>query len=57
MTKEEKISFVMNALKEGTYMILPDTLTTGEGLVYKISLSGNLSEDGIERGFLYIPAG
>ena len=37
MTKEEKISFVMNALKEGTYMILPDTLTTGEGLVYKIS--------------------
>lgn len=57
MTKEEKISFIMNALKEGTYTTLPDTLTTGEGLVYKISLSGSLSENGIERGFLYIPAG
>lgn len=53
MNSDFKILYVMNALKNGDYEILPASIS--EGRVYKIRYKGSLDGEGIERGFLYIP--
>lgn len=55
LKKCEKIEYVRRAIIDGNYTILPSDVANGT--VYKVWLSGNLQEEGIERGFLYIPAG
>lgn len=52
MNKEE---FVLEAIRNGYFEMLPDTVAIGP--VYKITFSGSLTTNGIEKGFLYIPAG
>lgn len=55
MNSDFKILYVMNALRDGDYEILPASIS--EGTVYKIKYKGSLDVEGIERGFLYIPEG
>ena len=51
----DKIKFVRESISNENYMILPETIAIG--LVYKIVYQGSLSENGYEKGFLFIPRG
>ena len=50
--EKQTIEFVVNAILNGEYTALPDTIAQGK--VLKIHYNGDLSEEGYERGFLLL---
>lgn len=51
----DKEGYVLEAIKNGYFEMLSNNIAIG--VVYKIPFSGNLISNGIEKSFLYIPAG